>query len=446
VDETGHEEEPSGEPAGSVPHSVGDPATLLPRTSAASTTPRGDGGPRRNRRRLWLGSAAAVAVAAGAAVWFFLGGGSGDAKSIGAMPSTFCAASQQLVGLDSQQPPGDIQNAERSYRRVTELLRALRRTAPRAITGDVQILASTLANTHARLQSRAADGAAPSNTKDSSAATEAAFEKVTTYFFDHCKSSPALARARQAAQDGAAQSNLRDGLTAAKTIFTDNDSYADVTPAKLQDVEPSLTYVTGPVTADAKTVSVHVIDANNIVLAAASQSGTCFFIRDDARTATQYASSPKATPCDAASPPTNWGPAWSGSTGSGDSQPEATANPDTGDTQPGGDRPTQSNLRNALTAAKTIFTDNDSYAAVTPASLQQVEPSLAYRTGPVTAAGGTTVSINTIGAGSVVLAAASPSGKCFFLRDDVHTGTQYASSSEAQCNAASPPNNWGPSW
>src|SRR5947199_8385032 len=57
---------------------------------------------------------------------------------------------------------------------------------------------------------------------------------------------PTFLGARQRANNRAAQSSLRNALTAAKTIFTDNNSYADpTTPANatgLQGVEPSLTF------------------------------------------------------------------------------------------------------------------------------------------------------------------------------------------------------------
>ena len=49
-------------------------------------------------------------------------------------------------------------------------------------------------------------------------------------------------------------------------------------------------------------------------------------------------------------------------------------------------RAAQSDLRNALVAAKTIYTDNSSYAGATAAGLAVVEPSLTYVAGAGTAA------------------------------------------------------------
>src|SRR3954466_2244329 len=44
------------------------------------------------------------------------------------------------------------------------------------------------------------------------------------------------------------------------------------------------------------------------------------------------------------------------------------------------DRAAQSSLRNALTAAKTLYTDSQDYSVATAASLPAVEPSLTYAT------------------------------------------------------------------
>ncbi|HUP84999.1 MAG TPA: prepilin-type N-terminal cleavage/methylation domain-containing protein, partial [Acidimicrobiales bacterium] len=44
------------------------------------------------------------------------------------------------------------------------------------------------------------------------------------------------------------------------------------------------------------------------------------------------------------------------------------------------ERATQSSLRNALTAAKTLFTDNQSYSSADTTTLKGIEPSLTYTT------------------------------------------------------------------
>lgn len=101
---------------------------------------------------------------------------------------------------------------------------------------------------------------------------------------------PTFLGARERAQDRAAQSSLRNALTAAKTIFTDNEDYADATVTELQASEPSLTFVDGATDSDDQnTVSVDSSDPDGIGndhlfgAAALSNSGKCFFIRDNTR-------------------------------------------------------------------------------------------------------------------------------------------------------------------
>lgn len=98
------------------------------------------------------------------------------------------------------------------------------------------------------------------------------------------------------AQDRAAQSDLRNALVAAKTIWTDHQSYssADASPTGLYAVEPSLCYVDaetesamGETECSDPPISVY---ASNDVWAAArmSNSGTCYWIRDDSVSGTTY--------------------------------------------------------------------------------------------------------------------------------------------------------------
>ena len=101
-------------------------------------------------------------------------------------------------------------------------------------------------------------------------------------------------------------------------------------------------------------------------------------------------------------------------------------------------RSAQSNVRNALTAEKTIYTDNQQYTA-TSASLTAVEPSLTYDTGVIPAGGSHEVTVavaNTAGnAGDTVyIEAKSASGDCFTLRDVAgNPGTTWSTSKT--CNA-----------
>jgi type IV pilus assembly protein PilA len=125
---------------------------------------------------------------------------------------------------------------------------------------------------------------------------------------------PTFLGARERAQDKAAESSLRNGLTAAKTIYTDQEDYGQAVPSatntQLATTEPSLTFVPGAtVSTDPKTVSVASTAANLIVLASASKSGRCFWIRDNTQgPGTEFGSTPKgsATACKATSDPGNW--------------------------------------------------------------------------------------------------------------------------------------------
>jgi hypothetical protein len=82
-----------------------------------------------------------------------------------------------------------------------------------------------------------------------------------------------------ASADADAQSTLRNALAAAKVGFTDSGSYADVTPDVLAQIEPSYTYTT-TASNDPHTISVASTEGA-IGLAVRSDSGTCFWVRDD---------------------------------------------------------------------------------------------------------------------------------------------------------------------
>lgn len=95
---------------------------------------------------------------------------------------------------------------------------------------------------------------------------------------------PTFMGARQRADQRAAQSSVRNALVAAKTSYTDTDSYANVSQATLNSIEPSLSYTTG--TSTGPTVIAFDI-ANNgaptaqeVGMAALANSGTCYLIRD----------------------------------------------------------------------------------------------------------------------------------------------------------------------
>jgi type IV pilus assembly protein PilA len=103
-------------------------------------------------------------------------------------------------------------------------------------------------------------------------------------------------------------------------------------------------------------------------------------------------------------------------------------------------RAAQSDLRNALVAAKTMYTDSSTYAGAneTATGLLSVEPSLCYvaagtasvDTGATagagcTAAGGASVSVAPNAGTSWAAARLSASGTCYMIKDTAASGTTY---------------------
>ena len=99
------------------------------------------------------------------------------------------------------------------------------------------------------------------------------------------------------------------------------------------------------------------------------------------------------------------------------------------------DRAAQSSLRNALTAAKTIYTDSQNYTEANQTKLLEVEPSLSYQTAASDDYKTVSVSatISTWGG-----AALSKTGTCFVIRDlsGAGGGTQYGTDSACTGAAA----------
>jgi len=110
-------------------------------------------------------------------------------------------------------------------------------------------------------------------------------------------------------------------------------------------------------------------------------------------------------------------------------------------------RAAQSDLRNALVAAKTMYTDNSSYALAdeTATGLVKVEPSLCYvntatpavASGAVCDSGAGAVSISVSAAAATWAAARmSASGTCYWIKDSAPAGTRYGSTATAaNCTA-----------
>jgi len=99
------------------------------------------------------------------------------------------------------------------------------------------------------------------------------------------------------------------------------------------------------------------------------------------------------------------------------------------------DRAAQSNLRNALTAEKTYYVDNEAYTDNTSSNLTNIEPSLTYagNAGPSVV---NTVYVESATASDVYIASKSASGTCFYLHDSTTTGTTYATDSACGATAA----------
>ena len=88
------------------------------------------------------------------------------------------------------------------------------------------------------------------------------------------------------------------------------------------------------------------------------------------------------------------------------------------------DRAAQSSLRNALTAEKTYYTDNQAYVATAGApELKAIEPSLTFDAAANAAptVGSVAYALNAT-TGAITLGTKSASGTCFYVRD-TPTGT-----------------------
>ncbi len=113
------------------------------------------------------------------------------------------------------------------------------------------------------------------------------------------------------------------------------------------------------------------------------------------------------------------------------------------------DKAAQSSLRNGLTAAKTIYTDSETYADAVPSAtntaLADTEPSLEFVPGADVSTGPKEVSVASSADNLIVMASLSKSGKCFWVRDNTQgPGSEFASVDGATaCSAGSAePTNW----
>ena len=106
-------------------------------------------------------------------------------------------------------------------------------------------------------------------------------------------------------------------------------------------------------------------------------------------------------------------------------------------------RAAQSSLRNALTAAKTLFTDNNDYTAAGNTALAGVEPSLTFVDGATPSTGPKEVSVQPTGQNQWDAAVKSASGTCYYIQDlttgPAPAGTTFggvtSNASQANCTA-----------
>ncbi len=113
------------------------------------------------------------------------------------------------------------------------------------------------------------------------------------------------------------------------------------------------------------------------------------------------------------------------------------------------DRAAQSSLRNALTAAKTLYTDSQDYSVATDGALDDVEPSLSYLPAGTASTSFKSVSVDggTSPSSTWSAAAKSKSGKCFAIKDVASTtggGTFYGK--PATCSGAAASAVTGSEW
>jgi len=114
-------------------------------------------------------------------------------------------------------------------------------------------------------------------------------------------------------------------------------------------------------------------------------------------------------------------------------------------------RAAQSSLRNSLTAAKTLFTDNNDYLTAgvgnSTTGLTSVEPSLTFVDAATPSTGPKEVSVNPVSSTEWVAAVHSASGNCYFIIDDSNgPGTRFNTATSGNCQANAAPAANAASW
>lgn len=105
------------------------------------------------------------------------------------------------------------------------------------------------------------------------------------------------------------------------------------------------------------------------------------------------------------------------------------------------DRVAQSSLRNTVTAAKALYTDNATYFGVDGPDLSELEYSLTFVPGYGFSTSPTEVSVATPTAREFVAATLGVTGTCWFMRDDAFTGSSWNKRDDgaSECRALDAP-------
>ena len=112
------------------------------------------------------------------------------------------------------------------------------------------------------------------------------------------------------------------------------------------------------------------------------------------------------------------------------------------------DRAAQSSVRNGLTAAKVVYSDDADYTLATVAELDLVEPDIAWVAAATASSGSNELSVDPASTTYIVFAGLSKSGSCFFLSDDASVGgagVLFAKGS-GSCSASAAPAPGAPAW
>jgi type IV pilus assembly protein PilA len=113
------------------------------------------------------------------------------------------------------------------------------------------------------------------------------------------------------------------------------------------------------------------------------------------------------------------------------------------------DRAMQSSIRNALTAAKVVYSEHGDYSQATVAALVAAEPGISFVDADTAPLGQNAVSVEPVSTSYFRVAGQSRSGACFFLSDDesaAGVGVLYSSVSGGSCTASAAPAAGDPSW